>query len=64
MEDKRMAEARHRSQIPTTTYFTWRKEAREAIKAHFKNGKKNLRTAFVFSAVPAGLSILLKGSSG
>ena len=31
-----VAEVCRRYQIPTTTYFTWRKEAREAIKAHFK----------------------------
>ncbi len=28
-------------QIPTTPYFTWRKEAREAIKAHFENRSKS-----------------------
>ncbi len=36
-----VAEVCRRCQISTTTYFTWRKEAREAMKAHFKNGKRS-----------------------
>jgi hypothetical protein len=41
MRDKSVAEVRRRCQISTTPYFTWRKEAREAIKAHLRRRKQN-----------------------